>query len=210
MAFLIETGQGLYLIDSGSPGQQDCVLAKMRELGRTDLKLIWVTHAHYDHYGSAAALREMTGAVIGIHPADAGSMVRGLSPLGTWRSYGFIYPFALSFINRFNPLPPTTPDFTLEDSQTLESFGLNAMILSTPGHTPGHTCVLLEDGTVFAADLIGSFPWIRLQGLLATNWSQLQESLARINRAQPKWIYTGHSKQKVPGTLLRKFNSGSH
>ncbi len=204
IAFLIETDQGLYLIDSGSPGQQDRVLAKMRELGRTDLKLIWITHAHYDHYGSAAGLRKLTGAKIGVHPADAESMINGQSPLGTWHSYGFIYPVAQSIVSRMNPLPATPPDFTLEDSQTHEPFGLNAVVLHTPGHTPGHTCLLLEDGTAFTADLIGSFPRLRLQGLLATDWSQLPGSLGRLQAAQPEWIYTGHVRRRIPGALIRQ------
>jgi glyoxylase-like metal-dependent hydrolase (beta-lactamase superfamily II) len=204
MGFLVETDQGLYLVDSGSPGQQDCVLAKMRLLGRTDLKLIWITHAHYDHYGSAAALRELTGAVIGVHPADAGSMAKGETPLGSWRSYGFIYPPALSLVNRIHPLPVTPPDFTRGDGQTLEPYGLNATILHTPGHTPGHTCLLLENGTVFVADLISGFPYPRLQGLLATQWSEMPPSLARLKRARPAWIYTGHLRHKLPGSILDK------
>ena len=51
--FLIETSAGMYLVDSGSPANQDRVLNKMKKLGRDDLKAIWITHAHYDHYGSA-------------------------------------------------------------------------------------------------------------------------------------------------------------
>jgi hydroxyacylglutathione hydrolase len=208
IAFLIETRQGLFLIDSGSPGQQDRVLAKMRELGRMDLKLIWITHAHYDHYGSAAALRDSTGAAIGVHPADAGSMIRGRSPLGSWRSYGFIYPLAQQVANWIAPLPATPPDFTLEGDQTLEPFGLNASILHTPGHTPGHTCLLLEGGILFAADLIASFPRLRLQSLLATDWSQLPDSLARLQAARPEWVYTGHSRHKLPGTRVKKIKVG--
>lgn len=203
VSFLIETDRGLFLIDAGSPGQQDVVLAKMRALGRTDLKLIWVTHAHYDHYGSAAALRQQTGAVIGVHPADAASMAAGQSPLGTSRSYGFIYPLAQRVLNRVRPLPAAPPDFTLEDGQTLHSFGLNASVLHTPGHTPGHTCLLLDEGTAFVADLLGSFPRLRLQGLLAVDWSQLPHSLERLQAAKPQWIYTGHGRRRLPGVLIQ-------
>lgn len=202
IAFLIETSQGLFLVDSGSPGKQECVLAKMRQLGRTDLKIIWITHAHYDHYGSAAALREKTGARIGVHPADADSMTTGRSPLGSSRSYGFIYLMAQQVLSFITPLPPTEPDFVLDDDQTLEPFGLNASILHTPGHTPGHTCVLLEGGITFVADLIANFPWPRLQGLLATDWGQLHNSLTRLIETQPNWIYTGHYKYPRAGKML--------
>jgi glyoxylase-like metal-dependent hydrolase (beta-lactamase superfamily II) len=140
----------------------------MKELGRTDLRLIWITHAHYDHYGSAAALRESTGARIGVHPADAGSLVAGQSPLGTPHRYGFIYSLGQSLVNRAWPLPATSPDFTLDDGETLGRFGLDASVLHTPGHTPGHTCLLLPGGIACAGDLIASFPRPRLQALLAT------------------------------------------
>lgn len=203
VAFLIEIDSGLFLVDCGSPGEQNRVLAKMSELGHKELKLIWITHAHYDHYGSAAALRELTGAVIGVHPADAGSMISGQSPLGTWRSYGFIYPSGQKAANWLHPLPETPPDFTLEDGQTLAPFGLNARILHTPGHTPGHTCLLLEGGTAFAGDLVAiAHHRLKPQGLLATGWSQLPASLARLEAAHPVWVYTGHALHKVPGLPL--------
>lgn len=207
IGFLIGTDQGLYLVDSGSPGQQNRILSKMRELGRTDLKLIWITHAHYDHYGSAAALRELTGAPVGVHPADAESMSAGRSPLGSWHGYGWIYPLAQKLAMRMRPLTPVQPDFTLDDGETLERFGLNASILHTPGHTPGHTCLLLEDGTVFAADLIGAFPKPRLQGLLAIDWNQLPTSLARLQAAHPQWIYTGHAQHRLPGKILERWKT---
>jgi hydroxyacylglutathione hydrolase len=202
-AFLIETPKGLYLIDSGSPGQQNRVLKKMREIGRSDLKLIWVTHAHYDHYGSAAALRELTGARIGVHSADAADMAAGRSLIGSSRRYGFIYPPAQRMAMLINPLAKTPPDFTLEDGDTLAAYGLNAVVLHTPGHTPGHSCLRLEGGIVFAGDLLGGFPRPALQSLLATDWRQLPGSLAKLRAAGAKWVYLGHSPRPLEGSLLQ-------
>lgn len=230
LSFLLEYPQGLYLIDSGSPGMQAGVFKKMKALGRSDLRLIWITHSHYDHYGSAAAIREQTGAAIGIHPADAPYMACGLSPLGAYRSYGFIYPFLQTLLNRIWRLTATRPDFTLEDDETLESYGLPATILHTPGHTPGHTCLLLADGTAFVGDLLGRTcrrnwhqhethifaegnhvdshraPSLALQGLLATNWEQLPGSLARLQRVRPARVYTGHLRQAVAGSLILRLS----
>lgn len=203
-AFLIETSQGLLLIDSGSPGHEQKVLVKMRGLGRADLKLIWITHAHYDHYGSAAALRKLTGAPIGIHGADADSLTRGRSPTGTVHRYGFILPIILNLAMMINPLPATPPDFTLGDSSTLEHFGFHASILHTPGHTPGHTCVFLEGGIACVGDLISSVPRPGLQRLLATDWADLNVSLAKLKSAQPEWIYCGHARNPIPGSELQR------
>lgn len=203
-AFIIETPRGLYLIDAGSPGQQDRVLSKMKALGRTDLQLIWITHAHYDHYGSATALRQLTGARVGVHPADAHSLATGQSPLGTPHHYGFIFTWIQPLLIRFRPLPATSPDFTLRDGETLESFGLDASVMHTPGHTPGHTCLLLPGGIAFAGDLIARFPSPQMQHLVATDWDQLANSLAHFQSARPKWIYTGHSRLPLPGKSLQK------
>ena len=207
-AFLIEAPHGLYLVDSGSPGQHKIVLSKMRALKRTDLKLIWITHAHYDHYGSAAKLRDITGALIGVHPADSESLSRGESPLGTTRSYGIVFRLGLPLMNRIRPLPATPPDFTLENNETLEKFGLEARVIHTPGHTPGHTCLQLEDGTVFAGDLLGSFPRPTVQRLLATDWGQLPGSLAALISCRPVRVFTGHSPYPIPGDQLLNLTAG--
>jgi hydroxyacylglutathione hydrolase len=207
LAFLIELPQGLFLIDSGSPGQHGRVLAKMKALGRSDLKMIWITHAHYDHYGSAAALRELTGAQIGVHPADAQNLEKGQSPLGTTRRYGFLLRLALPLVNRVKPLPATAPDFTLEDGETLERFGLDATVLHTPGHTPGHTSLLLPGGIAFAGDLIAGVPKKRVQYLVATDWSQLPASLARLQAIRPEWVYSGHSNQPMPGIVFQQIKA---
>lgn len=204
LGFLLEEQHGLFLIDCGSPGMHRPVIEKMKRLRRSDLKLIWITHAHYDHYGSAAALRELTGAKIGAHALDASYIENGQSPLGTARRFGFIYPILQSMLNRIWTLTPTPVDFTLDDGETLERYDLEAAILHTPGHTPGHTCVLLENGTAFAADLIARSPYPRLQDLLATDWNQLPDSLSRLKDARPQWIYTGHSSRAMPGESLRK------
>ena len=201
-AFLIESVQGLFLIDSGSPGQENRVLAKMGALGRSDLKLIWITHAHYDHYGSASALRKNTGALIGIHQKEVDFISKGRSPIGTTRSYGFIYLFAQNILMRAGPLDRTCPDFSCEDGESLSEFGLDAVILHTPGHTPGHTCVILEKDIAFCGDLLGGFPKLGLQSFLATNWEQLPKSLKKLRLSRPKYLYLGHKPQPVPGCAL--------
>lgn len=202
--FLLEYPHGLYGIDCSTPGKEQILLAKLNELGRSDLKLIWITHAHYDHYGSAARLRELTGARIGVHPADAEYLTRGQSPLGAARGRGRIYPFAQPFANLLRPLRAAPPDFTLEDGETLECFGLDATVYHTPGHTPGHSSLVLGDGTAFAGDLIGSSSHPHIQNLLATGWEQLPGSLRYLQAAHPTIVYSGHARRPISGEALQQ------
>ena len=197
-AFLIESEGGLVLVDCGSPGQEKKVLAAMDALGRHDLKLIWITHAHYDHYGSAAALHAQTGAPVGVHPADSEALRVGRSDLGIVRGVGHLFPLGLGIAKVFVPLPPVNPEVLLEDGASLMDYGLAAQVFHTPGHTPGHSSLWLEDGTLIIGDLIGQDSRARRQTLLATDWQALEESLARMQALKPCRVYSGHSPRAIP------------
>ena len=61
---IIDTGAGLIMIDPGYPQSLYLVIDNMYRLGLDphDIKIIVITHGHYDHLGAARALVEMTGA----------------------------------------------------------------------------------------------------------------------------------------------------
>ena len=196
---MIEGDAGLVLVDCGSPNQEKKVLAAMDALGRHDLKLIWITHAHYDHYGSAAALHAKTGAPVGVHPADAEALRAGCSDLGVTRGIGHLFPLGLGIVNFFVPLPPVNPEVLLEDGASFTDYGIAAQVFHTPGHTPGHSSLWLEDGTLIIGDLIGQDSRVRKQTLLATDWQALEESFARMQALKPSRVYSGHSPRAIPG-----------
>src|ERR1700712_2745224 len=72
-AHLILSEAGCILIDAGIPGSERKIGKVLAQRGLTfrDIKLIVVTHAHTDHAGSAAALRQLSGAPILAHQDDA-------------------------------------------------------------------------------------------------------------------------------------------
>ena len=71
-AFLIESDDGLTLIDAGFPAKEAAVFAAIHELGRSSDQLnhLIFTHGHPDHIGSAAAIVRETGAKTYMHPLD--------------------------------------------------------------------------------------------------------------------------------------------
>src|SRR5262249_52180049 len=86
-AFLLETDSGLALIDTGVAGSAQKILDAVRATGRApaDIRHILVTHCHYDHAGSLAELKRLTGASATMHPEDAamvraGKTLRPLTP----------------------------------------------------------------------------------------------------------------------------------
>src|SRR5262249_2666707 len=70
-AFLIESDDGLTLIDAGFPAKEAAVFGAIKAIGRSadQLRHLIFTHGHPDHIGSAAAIVRQTSARTYMHPA---------------------------------------------------------------------------------------------------------------------------------------------
>jgi hydroxyacylglutathione hydrolase len=207
-AFLIENDQGLVLVDAGAPGDQGKILEKIDSLGKP-LRLIFITHAHFDHYGAARAVRTETGAPLAIHADDASAMAQGLTPIRSARGRGrLILPF-LPLLTLLKKRLQTPPDLLLEDGDRLEPYGLCAHILHTPGHTPGSGCLLLDNKdhnitAAFAGDLVTAGRQPALQRLYADDWSQLKTSLKKLQAQKPVLTYVAHGRGPIERAVLQE------
>lgn len=94
--------------------------------GRT-VELIVCTHGHNDHIDAAVDLAGITGAPIGLHPADRMLWDR-------------VYP-------------DRGPDVELVDGTTLEVGSGRLAVIHTPGHSPGSVCLRAE-GELFGGDTL--------------------------------------------------------
>ena len=196
-AYLLEKEDGFYLVDAGFQSYENRVLELMQKLGGKDLRLIFISHAHLDHYGSAAALRRQTNAPITIHRLDAQAMSQGKSPLGSARGRGKLVEYFLPAFLRMKSLEPTQPNLLVEDGESIYSHGLDARIIHLPGHTPGSTCLLVEERLAFVGDLLSTNGKPHIQRYYAHDWSLIPSSLAKLQSFQPEWIYPGHGRQPL-------------
>ena len=202
-AYLLASRAGLYLVDAGVPRQEKRILRAMQSLDRDDLRLIFITHAHFDHYGSAAALQEITGAKIAIHHADADAMARGDTILGETRGRGRLVGPFLPFAEFVIGISPTPADLLLDDGDSLADWGLDATLLHTPGHTPGSSCLLVDGGLAFVGDLLTAGRRPHAQRFYADDWSQIPASIARLDAAGPERVFAGHGEQVLAGAQVR-------
>ena len=159
-AFLLDSGDGLTLIDTLYDGDANVVLAELAAIGRpvTDLKHIIVTHAHKSHLGGLAALKNASGATVYAHPWEV-DIVEGRRkatrvsiiprrPLQT-------YPLQLAVALGIGRHSPCTVDRRLESGDRVGPLE----VVATPGHTPG--CLSFwwpERRAVFAGDVIATWP----------------------------------------------------
>lgn len=112
-------------------------------LRRHNLKVKYLvsTHAHIDHVGGLARMRELTGAPVLLHPDDL------------WLYQNLAMQAQMIGM----PAPPVTQvDQPLRAGDTLKWGKLSAQVLHTPGHSPGSLCLYLAQPgkKLFAGDTL--------------------------------------------------------
>ena len=136
---LIDTGDGLIVIDPGYPQSLYLVINNICELGFCikDIKAIVITHGHYDHLGAVRALKELTGAVTYIGKEDA-TYANGTEDLTWARELGTEYYEAFE------------PDVLISDGDVIELGNTRILCKDAPGHTPGTKAFFFDvtDGNV--------------------------------------------------------------
>jgi metallo-beta-lactamase class B len=126
-SFLIVTPRGHILLDSGFFETVPQIKQNVAQLGfrLEDIKIIINSHAHYDHSGGLALLKELTGAKLMASQADAELLANG-------GRGDFHFGDKLSY-------PPVTADRVLRDGDSVELGGVTMTAHLTPGHTKGCT-----------------------------------------------------------------------
>ncbi len=156
-------GEKTIMIDGGMPNRERDFRKRLERLSvrPEDIELLLLTHGHWDHVGSAAAIKELTGAKIALHSAEKTWLEQGLTPLppGSTR-WGRIFFKLMEFFMFRVHVPPTEVDIVLEDAELrLDDYGIPASVIPTPGHSAGSVSVLLDSGEAFVGDLaMNGFP----------------------------------------------------
>lgn len=135
--YLFTTPEGHILFDTGYPETAPIVRDSVEKLGfhMRDIKIMINGHAHVDHVGGHAEVKEMTGARIVASELDAPVIESGA------RRGDFRGP-------RADPWTPATVDQIIRDRETVSLGGVTLMAHHTPGHTLGNLSwtTAIEDG----------------------------------------------------------------
>jgi glyoxylase-like metal-dependent hydrolase (beta-lactamase superfamily II) len=146
------------LVDTGLPDSAGKIIDKMHKHGfsEKDLALIFLTHGHIDHFGAAHELRDVSGAPVAAHAADAPYISSGTNPpVNTTDKIG---KFVRSFIDEraAKTVKGCPVDIFLRDGDDLSPYGISASVVHTPGHTEGSVSLLLPDNCAIVADMMMS------------------------------------------------------
>jgi glyoxylase-like metal-dependent hydrolase (beta-lactamase superfamily II) len=164
LGYVADERRALALVDTGDKSSEDVLLAALDQTGVAIERItqIILTHCHPDHVGNAAALKRATGATVYAHALERQQIERFGNDLAV--------------------------DVWVKPGQSIDCDGFAVETIFTPGHSPGHYCVVEPiSGVLLAGDMISGFGSV---GIFPPHGSMRQyiDSLRRLlaaNEAKP-------------------------
>ncbi len=192
-AYLIK-GEECMLIDTGMPFRRNGIIKEIEMIGVPfqDIRHILITHHDFDHIGNLYVLQQMTGAQVWASREDI-PYIRGELDRHSFKKY-LKYVFKTKIPDTISPY---VPEETINGVE----------VIPTPGHTPGHVC-LLYDGILFAGDLLENKNGTLRPYPRAWNWNQemMQESAKKAAGLPVRMVCPAHGE---PVSVDPAKNSGS-
>lgn len=155
------------------------------------IQAVWLTHAHFDHFGGLADLlstldlENQEGFYVGMHPKEM--------PL--WKVKGGAIMFGVAM--KSSPMP----DHKFQEGEILSVGRYKFEIHHTPGHSPGHVIFHCpEEKVLFSGDVIFN-QGIGRTDLLGGSYQTLMESINQwvVPLPDETKIYSGHGPDTTVG-----------
>ena len=221
-SFLIQGPKGYALIDTGigsATGQDELTQALCQHQVRPqEIRELFVTHYHGDHWGQAGWLSEMGTRVI-MSRIDDDFLQRWFERtdyeeinLAYYTKQGAPPELAQASLKALKWLRTLSPYFKatdlVDDGDEIMLAGLLFQVILTPGHSPGHACLEhAATGTIFVGDhvLPHITPNISVEpGTLADPLSAYRSSLKRL-------LHRGYSLAlPAHGPIIRNLDERIH
>ncbi|MEU6536769.1 MBL fold metallo-hydrolase [Streptomyces sp. NPDC047000] len=226
LVYVVDTDRGPVLIDTGwdDPASWDTLVAGLTACGTSVAEVygVVVTHHHPDHHGLVGRVRDASGAWIALHAADAAIVRRTRETRPeSWFAYmaakltaagapeEHIAPLRAAPRRVPAGLSPALPDREIVPGELLDLPGRRLRAIWTPGHTPGHVCLHLEEqhpqqpagghGRLFSGDhlLPEITPHIGLyedpdDATVTDPLGDYLDSLERVGRLRPAEVLPAH------------------
>lgn len=191
--YLIDGGGEMAMVDTGSGQSVPQILKNIQNEGfdTKRVKHLLLTHAHLDHAGGAAKMRESLAGVRVCMHADCAPFLRNgdesAISLADAKRAG-LYPGNYEF-------RPCEIDCELRDGQTITVGDLQVECVETPGHSQGHVSYVIQYGgskILFGGDLVFFGGNILLQNTWDCDIHAHISSLKKLREARIDMLLPGH------------------
>ncbi|MFF2496286.1 MBL fold metallo-hydrolase [Agromyces sp. NPDC058064] len=199
---LVDTPEGVTLIDAGLAGQWNELLAELAAMGRSldDVRGVVLTHGDTDHIGFAERLRRDHGVPVHVHEADAARARGETSTKPEWgrmklgATARFLWYAARKGGLRTAHLGEVE---TFRDGEVLDLPG-SPRIVGMPGHSPGSVAVHVPSvDAVFVGDALTTRHVLTgadgpQPAPFTDDPAEALASLHRLEGLEAAWVIPGH------------------
>jgi glyoxylase-like metal-dependent hydrolase (beta-lactamase superfamily II) len=214
-AWAIAAGRGIVLVDTGmheagSLAQLERALEQV-SLRLEHVELLVVTHAHSDHWGQAAPIRERAGCEFWMHPNHEHA-VRGLSDpaaalarrLEVGRQSGVPEAALQAYASRYRSgasgiASVIEPDRPLVSDVVVDSDLGEWRVYETPGHAPSHVCLFQPEHRILISGdhVLGRISLFYDYGWTPDPVGEFLRSLDVVDALDARLALSGHGRPFV-------------
>lgn len=211
--FLISTGEGCILIDSGTglePEKMDAVI-ESHGFAVKDIRAVILTHYHGDHACGASRIQKLSGCPIYAPELEAEAIARGDEKATSLEgAKGGIYP--LDFV-----YPKSENVIGVKDQETITVGDVTLTVYMCPGHSLQDMVIYGSiDGKncLFSGDCVFAHGQVLLQSLYDVSVFPYAEAMRRLAKLPIEAIFPGHGVFCLENGIsyvqaaVDKFNSG--
>jgi metallo-beta-lactamase class B len=186
-SILVTTPKGHILLDTGTQKMASVIFPNMVKLGfkPADIKIMLISHAHYDHMETMETIRRLTGATVAALEAELPALTSGhdLGPNETWGQ------------------EPLEVGRILQSGDDIQLGGSTVKVIWTPGHTRGAAAYFIntvENGKPIQIVYGGPPNPNTGSGRYDTRPADAFASYAALRQMHPDILVSGH-----PGNLFK-------
>lgn len=189
--YIVANGENAILVDTASAAGLEKVI---EECSKYKMKLIVLTHPHFDHAENAAAISEHFNIPVALNKDDLEIFENyDAQPL---KSYGLVgkvvLGLSLKVLRNTKVRRPENLIF-VKEGDSLSEYGIDAKILELPGHTRGSIGVDVEGKNLLVGDALDN--WIcPATGHLFCDFDLIKKTAEKIKSLGERTIYYGHGK----------------
>ena len=194
--YVVTDGKAAVLVDTASGENLEMVTA---ECDKYEMKLIFLTHVHFDHAENAKALSERYKVPVAFNRADEELFESfDRQPL---KSYGLVGKAVLGMslkVLRNTEVKKPDDIICVDDGDDLSAYGFNAKVIAMPGHTNGSIGLDVEGTHLLVGDALDN--WIT-PGIahLYYDFDAVKKSAEKIRSLGERTVYYGHGKPTANG-----------
>lgn len=214
-AWAIASGAGVVLVDTGmhEPGSLAQLQLAMEQvhLRLEHVQLIACTHAHSDHWGQAATIRERAGCEFWMHPNHEHATRTASDPqlalerrLEVGRQSGVPEAALQRYLERAKHMPSgiaavIEPDRPLLPGVQIETDLGRWEVYATPGHAPSHVCLYQPERRILISGdhLLGRISLFYDFGYTRDPVGEFLSSLDTVDGLDARLALSGHGKPFV-------------